>query len=113
MRSAITVTAGEYSATLDLASWWDVSAWVDVYERPPTEPGWYAVLLCFDAEEGILPNVAAWTGAAWRWNGMERAPDAWPLSTWHGPHATQAEALAWAYEHDPESLTTQRARSTP
>ena len=30
-------------------------------EDEPTEPGWYAVVICFDMEEGAWPEADEWT----------------------------------------------------
>lgn len=59
---------------------------------PPADaPGWYAVLICYDAEEGVFPSSAEWDGTAWEEKAVvgfgERRP-------------TQKEATDLAYEND-------------
>lgn len=40
-------------------------AWLDASEQPPTEPGWYAVLWCYEPNEGFFPDGAYWDGERW------------------------------------------------
>lgn len=61
------------------------------YNATPTADGWYAVLKCWDAEEGIFPDAALRTGETW----SEPA-----ILAFNGPFATQEEAYAWAREND-------------
>lgn len=52
----------------------------------PTEPGWYAIVYCWELEEG------SWTGVA-RWNG--RWLKDLPITGYAGPFADQQAAQAW------------------
>jgi hypothetical protein len=36
------------------------------YDGKPSAPGWYAVLVCYDACEGVFPMGAWWDGANWQ-----------------------------------------------
>lgn len=37
----------------------------DFEQQPPTKIGWYALLICYEPEEGILDEVRYWNGARW------------------------------------------------
>jgi len=69
-----------------------MSAWK--YDGPMMV-GWYATIHSWDAEEGTFPGANYWDGEKWN----ERLP----IFGW-SPHPfdTEAAALAWAYENDPE-----------
>lgn len=60
-------------------------------EASPAEHGWYAVMLCYDSEEGVLPGTAEWTGS---WSlGSE-------LIGWVNTHfKTQEEAQRFATKY--------------
>lgn len=66
-----------------------------LYEDP-VEPGIYAVSVCWDAEEGVIPEVAVWNGKEW-------AKD-WPIMCCAGPFEDEASASSWAYDHDLEGI---------
>lgn len=36
--------------------------WLNVEEHQPTEHGWYAVMVCWDAEEGAYSTSRYWDG---------------------------------------------------
>jgi len=59
----------------------------------PTQPGWYAVLMCFDSEEEAYPCAAEWGGTDWTCRGV----------LYFGGQAmpSEAEARALALQHDP------------
>jgi hypothetical protein len=66
---------------------------------PPVD-GWFAVIRCYEVEEGMFPGVA------WATAGKVEWPDDGGMtldgSGHAGPFATKAEALEWAEAHDPE-----------
>lgn len=70
------------------------------WDPMPAVDGWFAVILCWEPEEGMFADVV-WADAgevAWPANsGM--AVDG---SGHAGPFPTEAEAKAWADSHDPE-----------
>lgn len=39
--------------------------WKSATTEPPREQGWYAVLICFDPQEGVFPGGAYWKGHEW------------------------------------------------
>ena len=63
------------------------------YDNDPTEDGWYAVLVCYDPQEGIFPMAAYWNG---RWEKK------CVIAIGHRCN-TEAEAERLAYDHDPEA----------
>lgn len=71
------------------------------YERMPPVTGWFAVLRCWDPEEGIFPGTAYATEGRVEWpDSSGILPDG---SSGHaGPFATQEEAKKWAHDHDPD-----------
>lgn len=54
------------------------------------KPGWYAVTLCWDIEEGVFPDAHYSAGDFEHHMGF-RSPE---------PFATEAEAKEWARAHD-------------
>ena len=36
------------------------------YTGDPPSPGWYAVLVCYDPQEGVFPMGAEWDGSKWK-----------------------------------------------
>jgi hypothetical protein len=61
----------------------------------PVEPGWYAVTICWDPEEGLFPDGAHWTGETWA-GGLPvvlRSSATFP---------NEAAAKEWAYDNDME-----------
>jgi hypothetical protein len=65
-------------------------------DKPETD-GWYAVVKCWDSEEGMFPDVCKFSGGKWAGN-FESA-----ISAFCGPFPTEAEAQDWANRHDPEA----------
>ncbi len=68
----------------------------------PAVDGWFAVIRCWEIEEGMFPAVAWATAGKVAWphsNGMTTDG-----SGHAGPFPTRAEAQAWADAHDPEGL---------
>ena len=61
----------------------------------PNEPGWYAVLKCWDAEEGQFPDALYFDGQVWE---ESRAS----IQFWPTRFETQEEAKTYVYENDPE-----------
>jgi hypothetical protein len=71
------------------------------YERMPPVTGWFAVLRCYDSEEGIFPSTAYFTDGAVEW--PETRSIAADGSSGHaGPFGSEQEAREWAYAHDPD-----------
>ncbi len=64
------------------------------FTKDPTELGWYAVLICYDPREGILPDAAYWNGEKW---------DRKAVSGFGGKCETEEVAKTLAYEHDPDA----------
>lgn len=64
-------------------------------ENPTGATGWYAVVVCWDENEGLSPSASFWNGQEW-------ADDRRPISAFHGPHPSKEDAERWAYDHDPE-----------
>lgn len=59
----------------------------------PTAIGWYAILYCYDMEEGIFPAADYWTGLKWS--------EGLPLCSYsEKPFETISEAYAWADENE-------------
>lgn len=69
--------------------------WLDVDEHPPETVGWYATVLCWDAQEGLIPRAEYWDGSHWVGDRpvVQRSPETF---------TSEPEAHAWAYAHDPE-----------
>jgi hypothetical protein len=59
----------------------------------PEVVGWYAVLRCWEPQEGIFPGSSYWDGKGW----YESA-----VTAHSGPFPSEKEAEVWADEHDPE-----------
>ncbi len=70
-------------------SGWPPDGWVD---SEPTEDGWYAVMRCYDAEEGTLPGAEYWDEGKWGFRGVYL----------HSPQTFVSEeaARAWASAYD-------------
>ncbi len=67
--------------------------WIFGKTPPPDAPGWYAVLLCYDTEEGVLPGSAEWDGAAWKHKAVVAFGER---------RDTEREADDLAYDNDPD-----------
>ena len=61
----------------------------------PDAKGWYAVTICYDSMEGLIPGSAYWTGKEWG-----NQP---PIVCFAGPFENSTLAKEWAYDHDIES----------
>jgi hypothetical protein len=61
------------------------------YEGRPTEAGWYAVLICYDTQEGIFPDARLWDGE--KWNGKA-------VLAFGDKCESESDANRLAYEHD-------------
>lgn len=72
----------------------DQFEWNDIETSNP--PGWYAVVICWDGNEGMFPSASFWNGLAW-------SDDNRPIAAFHGPHPSKEDAERWAYDHDPEA----------
>ena len=64
------------------------------YMKNPNEPGWYAVLICYDPLEGISPGAGYWDGQKWNRKAVLGFGE---------KCETEAEAEALAYENDPDN----------
>lgn len=66
--------------------------WIDVDDHPATEVGIYAVVKCWDANEGQFTGVESWDGLKWSSSAVVlRSPMTFP---------TEAEAEAWGDQYD-------------
>jgi hypothetical protein len=63
--------------------------------KPPT-PGLYAIMYCWEIQEGIFTSTSRWNGDAWT--------NDYPVTGYAGPFHTEAEAKAWADAHNPDYL---------
>ena len=70
------------------------------WDPMPAVDGWFAVLRCYDYEEGAFPGVVWANGGKVEW------PDNRGMtidgSCHAGPFPTKAEARNWADAHDPD-----------
>ena len=62
-------------------------------EDPYSARGWYAVLICYDSDEGSFPGAARWEGDEWSRRGV---------IAFGGRCETQERAEALAIENDPD-----------
>lgn len=46
----------------------EATAWVDI---EPEASGWYATLICYDPQEGILDGAAYWNNDTGEWEDIE------------------------------------------
>jgi hypothetical protein len=76
------------SGTPMIMSWTEISP----QDHPPLS-GWYAVLRCWEPEEGVFPDAVHWPSDDW---------DVWIVRRSPKPFASHGDALDWAYENDPE-----------
>lgn len=70
----------------------------------PIVAGWYALVVCWDADEGISLAVERWRNGKWD------APV--PVIAYQGPFSSQEQANRWAYENDPDDPPPQPAAHT-
>jgi hypothetical protein len=64
------------------------------FTKEPAEPGWYAILICYDPREGIFPDAGYWDGTKWDRKAVSG----------HGDRCESMElAEALAYENDPDA----------
>jgi hypothetical protein len=67
------------------------------YSGKPSAKGWYAVLICWDAEEGEFPRAAYWDGAVWNTTG--------PVTAYYPDICgSETEATDLAYRNDPDDV---------
>lgn len=67
---------------------------ISVYDTKPSSEGWYAVLSCFDPNEGFFPVGDFWDG--------EKFVSGLPVSNWVDVvFNTEQEAERFAHKHDP------------
>ena len=64
------------------------------FDGTPDAAGWYAVLVCYDAEEGAFPMGAEWDGAKWKQRFVAAFGDRCE---------TADEAKDLAYDNDPDN----------
>jgi hypothetical protein len=69
----------------------------DLRDDNPTQPGWYATLVCWEVEEGMFPGAHYWNGNAWEPSWRSAGIQYWPIV-----FDTKEAAETYAYEHDPE-----------
>ena len=62
-------------------------------ESTPNSPGWYAVLICWDMQEGVFPSAAYWDGREW---------SIYSVVSFGDRCDTQKEAIELGYENDPD-----------
>lgn len=75
----------------------------DLRDNNPTQPGWYATLHCWDADEGTFPGAHYWNGSAWQsdeHSGVLQTSAT--IQHWPVPFNSQEEAETYAYDNDPE-----------
>lgn len=60
----------------------------------PKTAGFYAILFCYDPDEGTFPDSRFWDGKEWD----ESLPIVWVSSI---AFPTKEDAEDWAYENDP------------
>lgn len=70
-----------------------------VYDGKPSNPGWYAVLVCYETHEGASPMGAWWDGDKWHQE---------EVIAFGGARLTKQAAEELAYKHDPDDPDTQR-----
>ena len=73
------------------------------WDPMPAVDGWFAVVRCWDLDEGMFPD------AVWVEGGKVGPHDSGGMmadgSQHAGPFATKAEALKWGCDHDPEDTS--------
>lgn len=65
------------------------------FDGHPGIAGWYAVLICYDPEEGVFPSGAYWDGEKW----VQKAV----VGYMQPPQADLKAASFLAYKHDPDA----------
>jgi len=77
------------------------------WDPMPAVDGWFAVIRCWEPEEGMFPD------AAWADNGKVAYPHDGGMTTdgsgHAGPFPTEAAAREWAEAHDPEETGWRQA----
>jgi hypothetical protein len=66
----------------------------DLRDDNPTQPGWYATLVCWDEEEGVFPGAHYWNGSSWD---TRASIQYWPIV-----FESKEAATDYAYDNDPE-----------
>ena len=77
------------------------------FNTDPQQPGIYAVLVCYDSEEGAFPSHDEWDGARWkgeRWEGSR------PVVAYAGPFDSEQKAEEWADKNDPDAAEPERMK---
>lgn len=39
-----------------------MTEFTSIFDRTPTKTGWYAILICWESNEGFFPGAAYWNG---------------------------------------------------
>lgn len=65
-----------------------------------TEPGWYAILYCWEIDEGFFTGAGYWDGKRWQW--PHDNPSEPPVVNHAGPFENKQAAEGWAEENDPD-----------
>jgi len=77
----------------------DTGQWIDCYHKEhPMETGWYAVLRCYDVEEGILSGANYWDGSQWL-NSSKAMTQFSSIK-----FSAELDAKNWAYDNNPEQV---------
>jgi len=64
------------------------------FDGDPNEQGWYAVIICYDEQEGAFPCAAYWSGDTWNKKAVVAFGE---------KRETESEARRLSYEHDPDA----------
>ena len=68
-----------------------------IHDGEPAAIGWYAVVICYDANEGAFPDTAYWDGRFWR-SEPEGAPfHGEPNCFTSSPFSSEKEAEEWGW----------------
>lgn len=66
--------------------------WLDVTDHPMVVHGWYAVMVCYDVDEGYFPAALNYVGKT-SYEVTHRSAQTFE---------TEKEAYDWAWAHDPD-----------
>lgn len=72
-----------------------------VFGTKPSINGWYAILYCWEPEEGVFDDAARWNDGKWGDGSYYTYLPIFCYSS--SSFATQLEAEDWAYDHNPEN----------
>lgn len=64
------------------------------FSQCPFDTGWYAVLICYDENEGVFPSAGYWDGSKW---------DRKAVIGYGDKCETEDQANALAYKNDPDA----------